>query len=73
MLLGEGFEKNEMVIFHNRCYPFITRNIPRMYEYPIYERWMSDSIIDRHALLEKTGKKRELLQGIRKTKLSSEQ
>ena len=53
----QHLQKNEMVIFHNRCYPFITRNIPRMYEYPVYEKWMSDAVIDKPASFEKTNKK----------------
>ena len=65
----QHLQKNEMVIFHNRCYPFITKNIPRMYEYPIYEKWMSDAMIDKYTFSERTNKKSEPVQGIRKRKV----
>lgn len=31
----QHLRKNETVIFHERCYPFITQDIPLIFEYPI--------------------------------------
>lgn len=31
----QHLRKNETVIFHDRCYPFITQNIPLIFEYPV--------------------------------------
>lgn len=31
----QHLSKNETVIFHDRCYPFITQNIPLIFEYPV--------------------------------------
>ncbi len=33
-------QKDETLIFHDRCYPIIVKGIPRMYEYPIYAQYM---------------------------------
>jgi hypothetical protein len=31
----QRLEKSETLIFHNRCYPFLSENIPLIFEYPI--------------------------------------
>lgn len=31
----QHLKKNETVIFHDRCYPFITQDIPLIFEYPV--------------------------------------
>jgi len=31
----QHLKKNETIIFHDRCYPFITQDIPLIFEYPI--------------------------------------
>lgn len=31
----QHLKKNETVIFHDRCYPFVTQDIPLIFEYPI--------------------------------------
>ncbi len=38
----QHLKKNETVIFHDRCYPFVAKNLPKMYEYPIYKKFMSE-------------------------------
>lgn len=43
----QRLKKNETVIFHDRCYPYIVKDIPNMYEYPIYDKYMSDAAIER--------------------------
>lgn len=39
--------KNETVIFHDRCYPYIAKDLPYMYEYPAYKKYMSDDVIQK--------------------------
>lgn len=43
----QRLQKNEMLVFHERCYPFIVRDLPNMYQYPIYEEYMSDGALER--------------------------
>lgn len=63
-------KKNETVIFHERCYPFIAKDLPYMYEYPVYKKYMSDEALAREEELNarnttytksraKTGKKKK--------------
>ena len=49
----QRLKKNETVIFHNRCYPYIVKDLPNMYEYPIYDKYMSDAALGE---LEKSSK-----------------
>lgn len=67
----QRLKKNETVIFHERCYPFIAKDLPYMYEYPVYKKYMSDEALAREEELNarntiytksraKTGKKKKM-------------
>lgn len=43
----QRLQKNEMLVFHERCYPFIVRDLPNMYQYEAYGEYMSDEAIER--------------------------
>lgn len=43
----QRLKKNETVIFHERCYPYIAKDLPYMYEYPVYKKYMSDDALAR--------------------------
>ena len=49
----QRLKKNETVIFHDRCYPYIVKDLPNMYEYPVYDKYMSDAALGE---LEKSSK-----------------
>ena len=32
----QHLKRNETLIFHDRCYPFLVQNLPLIFEYPIH-------------------------------------
>ena len=50
----QRLQKNEMLVFHERCYPFIVRDLPNMYQYAVYKKYMSDEAIERSIVPKKT-------------------
>lgn len=36
----QRLQKNEMLVFHERCYPFIVRDLPNMYQYEAFRKYM---------------------------------
>lgn len=56
----QHLKKNETVIFHERCYPFITQDIPLIFEYGI-EQSQSPKTLKTNGLIEKCLRKNRII------------
>ena len=62
----QRLKKNETLIFHERCYPYIAIDLPYMYEYPVYKKYMSAEVLAKECenkVIQKSKRKQNKIAG----------